>query len=125
MTTANQPTPEQYEVIKAVADFSTKPMRTPVLRTPDEHGMAYTDVFFPSLDGVALEAWYIPTKQPSDRLIIANHPLPMNRYGLAGHLEPWNIMDPTEINFLYELKHLHDAGYNILTYDLRNLGKSG
>ena len=24
-----------------------------------------------------------------------------------------------------ELKHLHDAGHNILTYDLRNCGMSG
>jgi pimeloyl-ACP methyl ester carboxylesterase len=30
-----------------------------------------------------------------------------------------------EVNFLPELKHLHDAGYNILTYDLRNHGQSG
>jgi pimeloyl-ACP methyl ester carboxylesterase len=30
-----------------------------------------------------------------------------------------------KVNFLPELKHLHDAGYNILTYDLRNHGLSG
>lgn len=30
-----------------------------------------------------------------------------------------------EVNFLPQLKHLHDAGYNILTYDLRNHGLSG
>lgn len=30
-----------------------------------------------------------------------------------------------EVNFLPELKHLHDAGYNILTYDLRNCTMSG
>lgn len=120
-----RPTPEQYEVIKAVANFSAKPMRTPILRTPLDHGMHYEDLFFPSLDGVPLEAWYIPAAQPSNLLIIANHPLPMNRYGLAGHLPPWDIMDPTEINFLAELRHLHDAGYNVLTYDLRNLGRSG
>lgn len=123
--TKPRPSAEQYEVIKAVAAFSARPMRTPVLRDPMEHGMDYEDHFFPSLDGVPLEAWYIPAAKPSDLLIIANHPLPMNRYGLAGHLEPWDVMDPTEINFLRELKHLHDAGYNILTYDLRNLGRSG
>lgn len=125
MKDAVTPSPEQMDVIRAVAEFSTKPMRTPVLRNPEDHGMAYEDLFFPSADGVALEAWYIPAAYESDYLIIANHPLPMNRYGLAGHLEPWNQMDPTEINFLFELRHLHDAGYNILTYDLRNLGRSG
>ncbi|HBP6530959.1 TPA: alpha/beta hydrolase, partial [Pseudomonas aeruginosa] len=125
MSIQNQPTAEQFAVIQAVANFSAKPMRTPILKTPADHGMAYEDVFFPALDGVPLEAWYIPAVQPSDLLIIANHPLPMNRYGLAGHLSPWDMLDPTEINFLFELKHLHDAGYNILTYDLRNLGRSG
>lgn len=30
-----------------------------------------------------------------------------------------------EVNFLPELQHLHNAGYNILTYDLRNCGMSG
>ena len=125
MHTTNQPTPEQFEVIQAVANFSAKPMRTPILRDPSDHGMEFEDVFFPSADGVPLEAWYIPSATPSDLLIIANHPLPMNRYGLAGHLEPWDVLDPTEINFLFELRNLHDAGYNILTYDLRNLGRSG
>ena len=30
-----------------------------------------------------------------------------------------------EVNFLPEYKALHDAGYNVLTYDLRNHGMSG
>jgi hypothetical protein len=30
-----------------------------------------------------------------------------------------------EVNFLPELKHLHDAGYNILTCNLRNWDMSG
>ena len=97
MKTEKQPTEGQMQVIKAVANFSARPMRTPVLRNPKEHGMDYEDVFFSSLDGVPLEAWYIPAATPSNLLIIANHPLPMNRYGLAGHLEPWDIIDPTEI----------------------------
>jgi hypothetical protein len=38
--------------------------------------------------------------------------------GLPGHLAPWTTMFAAfEVNFLPELKHLHDAGYNILTYD--------
>ena len=94
MTNQSQPTAEQLEVILAVANFSAKPMRTPLLKNPAEHGMPYSEMFFPSLDGVNLEAWYIPAPTPSDLLIIANHPLPMNRYGLAGHLEPWGRNGP-------------------------------
>ncbi|HEX3681498.1 MAG TPA: hypothetical protein VHU83_03075 [Bryobacteraceae bacterium] len=77
-----------------------------------------------SLDGIPLEAWFIPAD--SNKLLIVNHPMTCNRYGFPGHLPPWNTMfGGFEVNFLPELKHLHDAGYNILTYDLRNHGLSG
>jgi hypothetical protein len=49
--------------------------------------MSYEDVFFPSLDGVELEGWFIPAD--SSRLVICNHFMPGNRYGYPGHLEPW------------------------------------
>lgn len=98
--------------------------RTPVLRRPSDVGMDFEEVFFPSFDGVPLEGWLIPAD--SDRLLIVNHPMTCNRYGFPGHLPPWNTMfGGFEVNFLPELKHLHDAGYNILTYDLRNCGQSG
>lgn len=97
--------------------------RSPVLRTPDEYGMQYEDVFFPATDGVTIEGWFIPAD--SDRLIIMNHPMPANRYGYPGHLEGWKDFGGFEVNFLPEYKVLHDAGYNILTYDMRNHGRSG
>jgi hypothetical protein len=34
--------------------------RAPVLRRPGEVGLEYEEVFFPSLDGVALDGWFIP-----------------------------------------------------------------
>jgi hypothetical protein len=46
--------------------------RTPVLRRPSDIGLDYDDVFFPSLDGIPLEAWFIPAD--SNRLLIVNHP---------------------------------------------------
>lgn len=33
----------------------------------------------------------------------------------------WILQKSTSL----QARHLHDAGYNILTYDLRNLGRSG
>lgn len=111
-----------------VGGMFTHPVRVPLLRTPDEYGMAYEEVSFPSLDGTPLEAWWIPCPG-SDKLVVANHPLPMSRYGFPSHLEPWKQMVPGgndfEVNFLPEYKHLHDAGYNVLTYDARNHGQSG
>lgn len=111
------------QIIDSLAEFFAKSMRTPILRRPDEYGMAYEDVFFPSLDGVGLEGWFIPAG--SDRLVICNHFMPGNRYGYPGHLEPWTGFGGFEVNFLPQYKALHDAGYNILAYDLRNHGRSG
>lgn len=111
-------------VIESYAQLFKSGVRTPVLRRPDEYGMAYEDCYFPSDDGVPLEAWFIPAD--SDKLLIVNHPMTCNRYGFPGHLAPYNTMfGGFEVNFLPELKALHDAGYNILTYDLRNCGLSG
>jgi pimeloyl-ACP methyl ester carboxylesterase len=116
-------TPSNQQFINDLAEMMAHSARTPILRRPDEYGMEYEDVFFPAMDGVTLEGWFIPAD--SDRLIICNHPMPCNRYGYPGHLEPWTGFGGFEVNFLPEYKILRDAGYNILTYDVRNHGRSG
>ncbi len=113
-----------HPFIEQYAQLFAHGKRTPVLRRPDEVGLQYEEIFFPSLDGVPLEGWFIPAD--SDKLLVINHPMPCNRYGFPGHLAPFNLMfGGFEVNFLPELKHLHDAGYNIVTYDMRNHGLSG
>ncbi|MDT5310943.1 MAG: uncharacterized protein QOE48_6670 [Mycobacterium sp.] len=102
---------------------TTAGRRAPVLRRPDEVGLDYEDVFFPSMDGVPLEGWLIPAE--SDKVIIHNHFLPGNRYGYPGHLPEFGGLGGFEVNFLPEYKALHDAGYNVLAYDIRNHGMSG
>lgn len=100
-------------------------LRTPVMRKPSDYGMEFEETWFPSMDGVPLEAWFIPATG-SDKLLIINHPMTCNRYGFPGHLPEYKAyFGGFEVNFLPELKALHDAGYNILTYDLRNCGRSG
>ena len=77
------------------------------------------------MDGTPLEAWYIPAKGESNNLIIFNHALPMCRSGFPGHFgEPWSNYGGVEIDFVIQYKHLTDAGYNVLTYDIRNHGNS-
>lgn len=114
---------KSIEFINGMADLMAHSTRTPVLRWPNEYGMDYEEIFFPAMDGVTIEGWFIPAN--SDKLVIFNHPMPCNRYGYPGHLDPWKDFGGFEANFLPEYKILHDAGYNILTYDMRNHGRSG
>jgi hypothetical protein len=122
-TTPGIATSSAEQFINGLADMMAHSARTPILRRPDEYGIDYEDVFFPAIDGVTLEGWFIPAD--SDRLIICNHPMPCNRYGYPGHLAPWTDFGGFEVNFLPETKILHEAGYNILAYDIRNHGRSG
>lgn len=118
---------EDYEKVKVLANI-VRPLRSVLFKTPDDHGMTgWTDLYIQSDDGTPLEAWYIPAKGgESNKLVIFNHALPMCRAGFPGHLgEPWSMYDAVEIDFVIQYKHLTDAGYNVLTYDIRNHGNSG
>lgn len=119
-------TEEQKATIKAVAQgYTSIPAdRTPILETPKDYGLAYEDVKYLSEDGIELAAWFIPAEN-SDKLIICNHPATFNRYGFPGHKEPWCNFQDIEVKFGNVYKALHNAGYNVLTYDFRNHGESG
>jgi pimeloyl-ACP methyl ester carboxylesterase len=117
---------EDHAKVKALAAI-VKPLRSVLHKTPDDHGMTgWRDVYFPSDDGIPLEGWYIPARGgESNKLVIFNHALPMCRAGFPGHLgEPWSSFDAVEIDFVIQMKHLTDAGYNVLAYDIRNHGNS-
>jgi uncharacterized protein len=124
------PTGEQSdEALRRFADGFSSPRRAPVLHWPSEHGLEYEDVTFLARDGAPLEAWFIPAPG-SSKLVIANHPLGFSRSGIPTHLQPWHAdWAPSgngfEVNLVPDYKILHDAGYNVLTYDLRNHGLSG
>ena len=118
--------PQDHAKVKGIANI-VRPLRSFLFKTPDDYGMTgWHDLSIPSDDGTPLEEWYIPAKGgESDKLIIFNHALPMCRAGFPGHFgEPWSNYDGVEIDFVIQYKHLTDAGYNILTYDIRNHGNS-
>jgi len=124
------PTDEQIDrILDATADSFARQLRSPIMHSPSEQDLDYEDVTFPALDGAALEGWFIPA-EGSDKLIIANHPMGFSRSGIPAHLEPWRSIwtssgNAFEVNFIPDCKILHNAGYNILAYDLRNFGLSG
>lgn len=124
MSAATQQPEAMTQLVETYAQLFKNGQRSPILRRPSEYGMKYEDVFFPSLDGTILQGWFIPAAQPSKKLIIANHPMTCNRYGYPGHLEGYTGFGGFEVNFLPDYKALHDAGFNIITYDLRNHGIS-
>lgn len=118
--------PEDHAKVIALANIVRSP-RSFIFKTPDDHGMTgWHDLVIPSSDGTPLEAWYIPAKGgESNKLVIFNHALPMCRAGFPGHFGlPWSGFDEAEIDFVLQYKHLTDAGYNVLTYDIRNHGNS-
>jgi hypothetical protein len=116
-------------ILNQMADSFGQQLRSPIWHSPSEATLDYEDVTFPSLDGVPLEGWFIPASG-SNKLIIANHPMGFSRSGIPAHLEPWRSIwsssgNDFEVNFVPDYKILHDAGYNVLAYDLRNFGHSG
>ncbi len=118
---------EKLAIVKFLAEFAVRPMfRTPVHISPEERGIeSWEDIYFQSADGVPLEGWLLKS-EGSQKLIIANHPMPMSRSGFTGHWgEPWSNVDDIEIDFVKAYAHLVKAGYNVLAYDLRNHGNSG
>jgi pimeloyl-ACP methyl ester carboxylesterase len=131
MTAPSQERTEEQigHLLDQFADGFSRQSRSPVLHSPAEQGLDYEDVTFPSRDGVPLEGWFIPAPG-SDKLVIANHPMGFTRSGLPTHLEPWRSVwaasgNGFEVDLVPDCKILHDAGYNVLAYDLRNHGLSG
>ena len=116
------------QVLARLAGSYKDQIRSPILKTPADAGLAFEEVSFPAEDGVRLEGWFIP-RPGSDRLVICNHPRWFNRYGCPSHLEPWRAIgamggNDFEVDFIPDYRILHDAGYNVLAYDLRNHGGS-
>ena len=110
-----------------IAHMFTRPHRTQMPKTPEDYGMAFESVNFPSLDGINLSAWSIPAKKPYSNskkvLAIMNHPLYCSKYGFVPEGDVAQLV-PVHVEFLKTVQHLHHAGFDVLFYDLRNHGQS-
>lgn len=85
--------------------FSLEPGRAPVGPTPARWGMAYTDINFETSDGLTLRGWWI--RGAAHKTVVMVHGLGSNRD------EP-----------LSRAAYLHQAGYNLLVFDMRGHGAS-
>jgi hypothetical protein len=81
------------------------PERRALGPTPAARGMAYSDVSFTTRDGLTLRGWWIPGTQHETVVMI---------HGLSNNRE-----EP-----LSKAGYLHQAGYNLLVFDLRGHGQS-
>ena len=97
--------------------------RAPLNRTPADIGLDHEDVAFPASDGVDLRGWFIPSGKPgAGPVVFFVHGWLWNRLGNVAGQVP---IDDRDVDFLPATRALHDAGYHVLLFDLRNHGESG
>lgn len=89
------------QIARTIAQAFTRPVRSSQPKTPLDYGMAFEQVGFPALDGLALSGWLIPapagTAEP--RLVVMNHPLYCNKYGYVPS-GPIGDLVPVHVEFL-------------------------
>ncbi|MFN3213981.1 MAG: alpha/beta hydrolase [Henriciella sp.] len=101
-----------------IVKMRVSPERLTNVKTPADYGMSFSDVDIMTPDGLRLSAWEIPAPIASDKTIIMNHALSTTRYGSVEGL------DGVPVEYLPMVKHLHEAGYNVVMYDHRGQGDS-
>lgn len=92
----------------------THPVRQPLKETPEQYGMAFEQVQFPSrTHDVDLKGWLLPSESSPAKLnIIMAHGYRKNRL-------------QTDAEALKLSKTFVEQGYNVLMFDFRNSGESG
>jgi alpha/beta superfamily hydrolase len=87
--------------------------------------MSYEEVDFKSTNGLSIRGWFIPAESAkSDQVILLTHPMPMNRHGFLVKNQGFPPMFKTDVDLLKTIAALHQAGYPVLAFDLRNHGES-
>jgi pimeloyl-ACP methyl ester carboxylesterase len=96
--------------------------RAPLDRTPRDIGCDYEEVGFDASDGVRLGGWFVPSGADGPSPAVAFvHGWLWNRLGNVAGQVP---VPDKDVDFLPATKALHDAGYHVLLFDLRNHGES-
>lgn len=82
------------------------PPARPVRQRPETVGLTAERVMVPGAGGLPLACWWIPAAGPADTVVI----------GHGIRRDSGSVMGLA--------KRLHDAGYHVLTFDMRNHGES-
>jgi pimeloyl-ACP methyl ester carboxylesterase len=105
----------------------TRPPRRRLWATPKDAGLAYEDVEFPARDGLRLSGWFVPAadgESAAKATIALVHGWPWNRLGEAADNFLTNVSGGLPVDLLRLAHALHEAGFNVLMFDLRNHGQS-
>lgn len=100
------------------------PPRQPLWATPMDAGLSYENVEFPARDGLRLSGWFIPAANAPAATVIVLHTWAGSRLGEDATSLLANISGALPIDLLRFAHALHTAGYNVLSFDLRNHGQS-
>ena len=102
------------------------PPRAKPLKSPDNEGMSFENVYYKASDGVPLSAWFIPASRPGPQpAVIIVHGWPWDRSGDAADSLLAKLTGASPVELLTPARVLHQAGYHVLMFDLRNHGRSG
>jgi uncharacterized protein len=107
----------------------TKPERRPFIKFPEQYGLAYANVSFPSqIDQIKLDGWLLAaataptTTTPAKPPVIVVHGKGTDRQREA---QATDLSAPAEGRTLEIAAHLVSQGYPVLLFDLRGSGRSG
>ena len=89
----------------------TTVVRVRIEKTPADHGLRYSQVSFPSRDGLTLRGWWLEAS--------SGKPCVVTVHGEKGHRAESGAM-----NILDFAGHIVGHGYNVLMFDLRGHGQS-
>ena len=102
------------------------PPRAKQWRTPTDEGWESENVYFEATDGVPISSWFIPAAGEGPRpAVVIVHGWTWNRLGSAEGDILARIVRAPRVELLKPARALHDAGYHVLMFDLRNHGRSG
>ena len=110
-----------------LARMMIAPARQNVWALPTDIGLDFEDVEFPARDGVRLSGWFIPAGDDAisnGATVVIVHGWRWNRLGYRAEDIFANVTGSSEVDLLRFMKDLTNEGYQVLTFDLRNHGRS-